>query len=159
MQPKYVFTNAWYFARELLFPCRSSMILFKFGSLALQKLAVLDFIGTPYACCLVWWRSRAEWGETAVVHTEGLAAFRRHNVKMINFVLPVHDAQFNLSYQRFKHWEVNKFDTQFLFLHASRVVEFRRVCGKGRQWIITWRTAGRKWVPELVDSRGMAWRT
>jgi hypothetical protein len=37
-----------------------------------------------------------------------------------------------------------------------RVGEFRRVCGelliKGRQWVVTWRTTGREWVPGLGDS-------
>jgi hypothetical protein len=83
-----------------------------------------------------------------------LAASRKQSLTTIYFVPPVHYAQLNISGQLSKRSEVNTFDTQFVFLHASRVVGFRCVCGKGRQWVVIWRTAGRQWVP----GRGVAWR-
>ena len=158
MQPQYVFTNAWYFAGQLLSPCRSLVLPLKFGLPALQTLAVLYFIGTPYVCCFVWLRSQEVWEETAVVDTGVLAASRKQSLTKISFVPPVHYAQLNISGQRFKHWEVNTFDIQFIFLHASRVVGFRCVCGKGRQWVVTGRTNWRQWVTGLGDYRDVAWR-
>jgi len=39
-------------------------------------------------------------------------------------------------------------------------LEFRRVCcellSKGREWVATWRTTARGFVPGLGDSRGVA---
>jgi len=56
----------------------------------------------------------------------------------------------------------NAVDKMWISVLLGRwVVELRRVycelLSKGREWVATWRTTAREWVPGLGDSLGVAW--